>query len=326
MSVNRWGGLPDLTGEIEWQLTGSSSRRLGGSGLGIVGEASSVVLVLFDGLGLAQLEHEAGGAFRDSLVGSLASSFPTTPSVALSSVVTGLDPLGHGLTAHLMFRPELNRVVNTLKWVDLTGAPVDADYASVLPGMNLWERVSDAGFEPAYTYEEMVEATVALASQPGRLVFTYLAPVDVAGHVHGLGSREFVEAMRTAATVWDQLRSRLPSEVALLGTADHGLIEYSDRDKVLVRDPRFDGLRFGGDARGVQVWGDPEVIAEFADTAGGDVVDPVSLFGGGHPSLGDAVVMAPRGKVLLPPGFDKRLRCYHGGLDPVEVEVPLLVG
>ena len=41
---------------------------------------------------------------------------------------------------------------------------------------------------------------------------------------------------------------------------------------------------------------------------------------------GDALLMAPPGKVLLPPGFDKRLQAYHGGLAQDEVEIPLLVG
>jgi hypothetical protein len=41
---------------------------------------------------------------------------------------------------------------------------------------------------------------------------------------------------------------------------------------------------------------------------------------------GDAILLAPAGKVLLPPGFDKRLAAYHGGLAPAELEVPLLVG
>ena len=43
--------------------------------------------------------------------------------------------------------PDLGRVVNTLKWVDLAGAPVDHDYSSVLPRPNLWERLSAAGVE-----------------------------------------------------------------------------------------------------------------------------------------------------------------------------------
>ena len=41
--------------------------------------------------------------------------------------------------------------------------------------------------------------------------------------------------------------------------------------------------------------------------------------------LPDAVLLAPPGKVILPPGFDKRLVGYHGGLSREEVAVPLLV-
>jgi hypothetical protein len=41
--------------------------------------------------------------------------------------------------------------------------------------------------------------------------------------------------------------------------------------------------------------------------------------------LPDALLLAPEGKVILPRGFDKRLRGYHGGLDEREVRVPLLV-
>ncbi len=251
MSSNRLGGLADLVGEIEYRLTGSSQRRLASPGLESLDEASSLVLILFDGLGLAQLEHQDAGPFRECLAGYLDSPFPTTTSVALSSLATGLDPIHHGLTAHLMLRPDLDTVVNTLKWVDLTGARVDADYRQVLPAGNLWERLSSAGwepitvqpgafadsplsqmlyrgarFEPAYTYEELVDATVSLAAQPRRLIFTYLSPVDVAGHVHGLGSSQFADAMKTATVVWDQIRNRLPAGVSLLGTADHGLVEY----------------------------------------------------------------------------------------------------
>jgi hypothetical protein len=36
-------------------------------------------------------------------------------------------------------------------------------------------------------------------------------------------------------------------------------------------------------------------------------------------------LVPPNGKVILPPGFDKRLRCYHGGVTRAEIEIPLLV-
>ena len=343
--------LADLAGEVEQRLGGSSRRGLSPDLAGAIPQADTLVLVLFDGLGVAQLDHDAAATFRSSQVGVLASSFPTTTSVALASMVTAQDPGEHGLIAHLMYHPGTDRVVNTLKWVDLTGALVTWDYASVLPRPNLWERLGAAGvepmtvqpgsflgtplsrllyrgarFEPAWTEEELIDATISLAAVPGRLIFTYVPPVDVAGHVHGLGSEEFTDAVRYAARVWDQIRARLPSGVALIGTADHGLIEYPPEQKTLIRDGRFDSLRFAGDPRGLHVWGEDGLISEFARTVDSEVMDPASLFGVRHPTMGDGLVLAPPGRVLLPPGFDKRLLCYHGGLDPAEVEVPLLVG
>ena len=42
--------------------------------------------------------------------------------------------------------------------------------------------------------------------------------------------------------------------------------------------------------------------------------------------LPDAVLLAPDRRLLIPSGFDKRLVGYHGGLDPREATIPLLVG
>jgi hypothetical protein len=72
------------------------------------------------------------------------------------------------------------------------------------------------------------------------------------------------------------------------------------------------------------------VFDELAELTGGRLVDPLALLGP-DPSaeakrrVGDVLLMAPDQKVILPPGFDKRLRSYHGGLAPAEIEVPLLV-
>jgi len=40
----------------------------------------------------------------------------------------------------------------------------------------------------------------------------------------------------------------------------------------------------------------------------------------------DGAFMADPGRVLLPGHMDRRLVGYHGGLDPGEVEIPMLVG
>ena len=348
-------GLVNLVSEIERRLVGAAPFD-GLDGSFSPDGASTYVLVLFDGLGIAQLEHRHAEVFRSSLVRSLDAPFPTTTSVSLSTVATGLPPSRHGQVAHLSWFPDLQLVVNTLKWVTITGEHVAYDYDSVLPRPNLWERLRSAGVEPitvqpgdfqtspltrvlyrgarfegAWDADDLVEATVTLAAQGNRLIFTYVPFVDVAGHVFGLGSEEFSDAMKAAATVWEGIASRLPAGAVLVGTADHGLIEVSETDKVLVRDPHFDVLRFAGDTRGIHAWGDPGLIADLTAAVGGELVDP-TLWLGPDPSatalghLGERLLLAPTGTAVIPKGFDKRLRCYHGGLTPEEVKIPLLLG
>lgn len=348
-------GLVNLIAEIEHRMTGSASfARL--SDPSLVADADTYVVVLFDGLGVAQLDHSEAGTFRSTMAATLDAPFPTTTSVSLSTVASGVAPSQHGQVGHLTWYADLGLVVNTLKWVRVSGEPVAYDYPSLLPRPNLWERLRNAGVEPitvqpgdfaaspltrtvyrgarfegAWDPDDLAEATVTLAATPGRFIFTYVPFVDVAGHVSGLGSDQFTVAMKAAALVWDGIVSRLPPGAAALGTADHGLLEVSEHDKILIRDPRFDSLRFAGDTRGIHLWGDPGLIDDLASSVGGTLVDPVSWLGP-EPSektlshLGDRLLMAPPGKALLPKGFDKRLRCYHGGLMPEELEIPLLVG
>ena len=349
-------GLVNLVSELEMRLTGSSpSPGLEASLAAAIPDADTYVIALFDGLGVAQLDHPAASGLAGSSQGVLHAPFPTTTSVSLATLATGLAPSQHGVIAHLSWMEDLDKVVNTLKWVDLSGEFVPYDYAALLPRPNLWERLRTARVEPitvqpgafegsplsrvlyrgarfeaTFDTNDLVTATVQLAATPKRFIFTYVWQVDFAGHVFGLESDEFTEAVALANEVWEGLVSRLPPGVALLGTADHGLVEYSDSEKIISREERFRPLRYAGDSRGVQLWGDGDLIEEFAVAMGGELVEPADLVGPdlsetARSRLGDRLLLAPEGKVILPPGFDKRLRCYHGGLAPAEVEIPLLV-
>jgi hypothetical protein len=348
-------GLVSLVSELELEMTGTSTFP-GLSDASAIPEAATYVLVLFDGLGVAQLEHPEAQVFRSTAAGVLDAPFPTMTNVSLATVATGSPPSRHGQVAHLSWYPDLGKVVNTLKWVTLGGEHVPYDYADLLPRPNLWERLRSAGVEPitvqpgdfqtspltremyrgarfegAWDAADLARATVSLAAEPGRLIFTYVPFVDFAGHVFGQGSEEFAEAMRLAAAVWHDIVSELPPGATVVGTADHGLMEVSESDKVLVRDPLFDGLRFAGDPRGVQLWGDPELIGDLVTLTDGSLADPAPLLGpdlsdDARARLGETVLLAPPGKAIIPRGFDKRLRCYHGGLSDEEVKVPLLVG
>lgn len=350
-------GLVNLVAEIEHRLTGTSAwSRLDPEIGQAIPDADTYVLVLFDGLGVTQLEHERATSLAGAMVDSLEAPFPTTTSVSLSTIATGLPPSKHGQVAHLTWMEDLGQVVNCLKWVNLGGEAVHYEYGSVLPTPNLWERLRSAGIEPItvqpgdfsaspltrvlyrgarfegiWDTEELATATAQLAREPGRLVFAYFPLVDVAGHVYGLASDEFSDAMSTAVRVWEQISASLPHGAALLGTSDHGLVEFSEANKLIIRDSRFDDLRLAGDTRGVHMWAGDELISDFAAVTDGRLADPSALIGPGPTQsalarLGRRLVLAPNDKVIIPRGFDKRLRCYHGGLTPDEVHIPLLVG
>jgi hypothetical protein len=79
------------------------------------------------------------------------------------------------------------------------------------------------------------------------------------------------------------------------------------------------------------LWGDPELIGDLVTLTDGYLAEPAPLLGpdlsvDARARLGETVLLAPPGKAIIPRGFDKRLRCYHGGLSDEEVKIPLLVG
>ena len=136
------GSLLNLMAELEHRLTGSApARRLHAHLADHISAADTYVLVLFDGLGDHQLEHPGAAPLRNARVDALDAVFPTTTSVNLATIATGLAPATHGLIAHQLYVPATGQVVNTLKWGTPWGTPVQVDHGSFLPKPNLWERL-----------------------------------------------------------------------------------------------------------------------------------------------------------------------------------------
>jgi len=353
-------GLANLVAELEFRLTGHSLVDRLDPGISVsIPDASSYVLALFDGLGSVQLGHRAALSLAGASAGSIAAPFPTTTTVSMATIATGTHPVTHGVIGHQMWVPELESVVNVLKWTGQHGTTVEFDTTGFLPGPNLWERLQRTGiepvtiqpgdfagsplttmlyrgcrFEPVYTDAERLEATIEMARVPGRLVFVYFAEVDYAAHVGGQRSQMYDEAVGRVDTAWSVLSSRLPDDVTLIGTADHGHVDYAEDQKLLIRDPAYRPLTFFGDSRAVMVRGDRELIDRLASETGSSVVERDELVGrlgpgAPHPELEkrlpDALLDPPPDRILIPRGFDKRLVGYHGGLSPGEVDIPLLI-
>lgn len=351
-------GLVNLIADLERRLTGSSlAEPLDADLAELVPDGDSVCLALFDGLGASQaigVEEFAG-----SLKAVLHAPFPTTTTVSLASVASGRTARGHGVVGHLMWLPSEGVVANVLKFVTQTGQPIRTKYEEFLPGETLWERLRAAGIEPitvqpggfagsplstalyrgcrfeaVWSKSEWIDATAQLASEPGRFVFAYWPDVDVAAHVSGQSSAAYRHAVTDAARLWQRLRERVSGP--LVGTADHGHLDYRESGKLLLRDQSMDSLTWFGDSRALMARGDAAKAAElltgtrarlftaevFEDWFGSDDHPHPEL----RERMPDLVALAADETLLLPRGFDKRLVGYHGGLSRAEVEIPLLIG
>jgi hypothetical protein len=351
------GSLPNLVAELETRLAGSAPfAPLHPDLAALVPEASSYVLVVYDGLGDEQLAHPEASALLDARVGAIDAPFPATTTVSLATIATGLPPSQHGLLGYQSWLPEVEAVVNTIKWTTLWGDSVDYDTGRLLPAPNLWERLAEASietitvqpagfenspltkalyrgcrFEGISTYPEWVEATAQLAAEPARLVVAYLPDVDFAAHVHGQRSHEYAEAMRTVARAWEQLALRLPAGVVAVGTADHGHIDFPKVRQTRISKPDHQGRVFYGDGRAMFVRGDGEPLASRLPATWVPLEEMAHWWGPGpnHPTFDerapDGVLVANDDYLLLHRRSDDRMVGNHGSLTDAERRIPLLV-
>ena len=354
--------MPNLVAELEWRLTGAaSSPRLHPHLSDRIPEAAGYVLLMIDGLGDHQLGHPRASSLAAARQGTLDAPFPTTTTVSLASVASGLPPSRHGVIGHFMLLEGHPHPVNVLRWVDSTGRPVPVR-RHIIPSPNLWERLAAADVEPITVQPrgysgtpltrilyrgcrfegvdnpvDFVQAVVDLARVPDRLVFAYFPDVDISAHVHGFGSEAYADALSQIAAAWEHISALLPSHVRMVGTADHGLVSIQQSGKHRIRRRHHPDLVLYGDPRSLYVRGPADRIAAL----GADI--PATWYpssrlepwwgppGGPAEEAGpqgrpDGAFLADPGRVLLPGHMDRRMVGYHGGLDPREVRIPLLVG
>ena len=349
------GGLVNLVAELEHRLTGSSpAPRLYPQLASTIPEADSYVLVLFDGLGTGQLEHANAARLRSDLAASIDASFSTQTSVSTATLATGLPPSRHGLISYLLRLP--GGVVNTLWWFYSDGSPLELELSSFLPDPMLGERLASAGaesvvVEPAAFMggpldqvlfrstrvvgtdgtSERVSKTLSEAATPGRLILCYVPDVDAAAHGEGFGSDSYAAALTKASGIWDALAKGLPTGAALVGTADHGMVQITRH--VEVTPPP--GLVLAGDGRVLHIHGHPDTAAEFASPLPGTWIpfDEASNWWGPGPLHPDFEERAPDSLLIGDEGVSFRhaanslpLACEHGGVTEDELRIPILIG
>lgn len=213
------------------------------------------VVVLVDGLGRELLEeHLALAPTLRRLRGELRSVRTTTPATtatAMTSLLTGLPPIRHGVLGYTTIDPRREVAVN-----QLTGDAPHVDPARWMPLPTLAERsarravqvgpIAHSGshlsgmayrgwtFVPHRRPDERVDAVRTALHRAGAdgIVHLHVDDVDHAGHRHGVDSPQWRDAVAEVDALLGALLRRLPAGTRLHVTADHGMVDVDPAARI----------------------------------------------------------------------------------------------
>ena len=238
---------------------GASGSQAIGSIVDAIGPVDHVVFVMVDGLGMNVIDPEHGASFLGAHVAAeLMTVYPSTTPTVLTSYATGLWPSQHGIPNWDIYLDEIDAVATIIHYIrrsdkkDLASLGVTPEQAypepSMVPGM-AWpsfgivpEEIGDTpyssycrGHTPHYGYKSLEDAGMALLgrlAQAEGSTFTqvYIPHVDAASHEYGIDHETVKQAVSAVDGGLAQLAGLLPPNVAIIVSADHGLLNTPDED------------------------------------------------------------------------------------------------
>jgi hypothetical protein len=330
-------------------------------------EAPRICVLIIDGLGWELLrEHARYAPYLSSLPGRpLTAGFPATTATSLASLGTGLPPGGHGLLGIQVAVPGTGRLLNCLKWDD------GVDPVTFQPAPTAYERAAAAGvnvsyvaagayrgsglsvatargadYLPADSMGQLVaRAEQALREGDRSYVTVYHPDLDTTGHLYGAGSPDWRHQLRFVDLLAERIAEVLPPGGVLYVTADHGMVNPSDRiDADEVAALREGVAQLGGEARARHVYAEPgaagDVLATWRELVGDrawvctrDEAVAAGWFGPVTPDMlprvGD-VLAVPHGDLAIVATKQEPVASIlvgmHGSMIPREQLVPLITG
>lgn len=335
------------------------------------------VIVLADGLGALPLKARAGHArtlaSRLNRATTIDSGFPTTTAAALATLCTGSYPGQHGIVAYEAVDPVADRVFNHLSgW---KGGPDPAQWQRV---PTLFEEHAAAGirsyvvgksrfattrltqavhrgaeYVAASSIADRISAALALVRGGARtVVFVYVPELDMAAHEYGWQSAQWTNALEELDSAVAQLDRGLAAGHGAFVTADHGMVDVSERNRIVfdAAPELIAGVRHvAGDHRCVQLHlepgasaGDVATLQRLWEEAEGSRAwiasrDDAVAAGWFGPAGVDAAVLPRIGELLIAARaqvayYDSRSSTegslamvgQHGSFSADEVKVPLI--
>lgn len=353
--------------------------------LGVAGESNRLnlppsrrtVILLVDGMGANLLARHADRApYLNSLVGSpIRAGFPTTTATSIVSLGTGLPSGAHGITGYQSYVQEADSVFNWLGWhpVGKNESYADSIVPEILqPQPTTFDRAQAAGviattvvpskfdgsgltragmrganFSGIQAYGDLVANTVAVAKSAERtFTYCYISEIDALGHVYGPESEPWLHQLALVDRLVEQLATALGPDVTLLVTADHGMVEIADANKIdYDQSPTLskDVLALAGEPRCRHVHTRDGAAADVAERWRAELGDRMwigtraegivaGLFGPNvksdyHGRIGDVIAIATDEIAVVRRSVESGLSGLpgqHGALTPDELLVPLL--
>jgi hypothetical protein len=225
--------------------------------------AERFVVVLIDGLGWNLLRRNAQDVpYLASLLGdgrAITVGVPSTTATSLASLGTGLVPGQHGIVGYISRVPSTGEILNALTWE----SEVEPREYQAKP--TFFERAGAAGVSTSsvalrrFQYTGLTEAALrgadfmpyadnssaerrtkltVEAALAGRrsVVYAYDRELDHCGHGHGCESASWRHELIGADARCRLLREALPSDVRMIITADHGMLDIPPNDRIIAED------------------------------------------------------------------------------------------
>lgn len=245
-------------------------------------------LVLIDGMGaqsLAQFGMEFS-IFSQCISNQILNShFPTTTTVNLTSLGTGVLPGVHGMLGYTIRVPrsgEPGRLLNALKWDERVDPLIWQRVPTLFEraereGINVSQvsakRYEGTGFTRAALrgakyvganqISDIVESARNSLKNEKSFTYVYINHLDVAGHEDGVGSEKWLSALAVVAELLTSLRESLPAGTRIWVTADHGMVNAEE--KIVFGDENDlnkDVLLYGGEPRARHLYLTPGSLLE----------------------------------------------------------------